>query len=323
MSGVAFAFLLQVTLVADTPTENAWPILGKADRPDGTVLKIVAVRVVRRWDPSTERFLELPSPESRLMRSAEVGDAAWKTALRQGPTGIYDVTVNEGDKRVHAARMVLGSPQALFQSMRRSAGKLAEVCDRASASVEELQQILAGKRPGTAAAREAFIKRLHADEQFLQELARKTDLTGSAALLNDLCAQIRNAQVWELPAGTKDEELNDGKVGDRDIFLDPKLTFTGLQARIAGARTAISREVPLSMATILDRLFARAEERPERLVNRAREAASEALKILELAPEPDKEAKAAVEAATNADAGKIAEIRKGLQAIEEKYQAKP
>lgn len=324
---VLCAVLLQesspVTVVPDTPTETAWPIAGKASRPDGTVLKIVASRVERRWDPATEKFREFQSPESRLMRSAEVGGSAYKTNLKNGPTGVYDVTVNEGDKRHYSGRMLLGNTKDLLQSTRRSVGKISELCDRATANLEELQRILAGKQPGTAQAREAFIKRVHADEQLLQELGKKTDLTASAFLLNDLCAQIRNAQVWELPPGTKDEELNDGKVGDRDVFLDPKLTFTSLKTMIAGARTVVSREVSVSAATIVDRLLARAEERPDRLFNRAKDAAAEALKVLEAAPVEDKEAKAALEAVTNTDSQGIAEVRKGLKAILARHLAEP
>lgn len=324
--GVLCSALLQaspVTVVADPPTETAWPINGKADRPDGTVLRIIAVRVERRWDPAVDRFREFVSPESRLTRSAEVGGSTWKTNLRMGPTGVYDVTVHEGDKRVYSSRLLLGATPALFQSMRRSAGKLAEICDRATENLELLQNVIAGKQPGTAAARDTFIKKVHADEQFLQELAKKTDLTGSAFLLNDILSQIRNAQIWELPPGTKDEELNDGKVGDRDVFLDPKLTFTSLKAMIAGARAAISREVSLSGALLVDRLLARAEERPERLLSRAKEAASEVMKILEAAPIEDKEAKAAVDAATRADSEGISDVRKGLKAVISKHLVEP
>ncbi len=314
----ALVLCLQVTVVPDSPTETSWPVGGKANRPDGTVLKIVAIRVERRWDPTAERFREFLSPESRLTRSAEVGGASWQCKLKNGPTGVYDVVVHEGDKRVHADRMILGSAGPLLVSTRKSLAKLLEVCERAAGYAEELQQILAGKQPGTAAAREAFIKRVYADEQLLQELARRTDLTGSIFLLNDLCSQIRNAQVWELPPGTKDEELNDGKVGDRDIFLDPKLSFASLKAQIAGVRTTVSRELSLSMATILDRILART---PERLLNRARDTASEALKILEQAPVEDKEAKAAIDAATKAEASSVEEIRKGLQELIAKHQA--
>jgi len=312
----ALVLCLQVTVVPDAPTETSWPIAGKANRPDGTVLKVVAVRVERRWDPVAERFREFLSPESRLTRSAEVGGASWQCKLKNGPTGVYDVAVNEGDKRVHAERMLLGSPAPLFLATRRSLAKLLEVSERAAGYADELQQIIAGKQPGTAAARDAFIKRVHADEQFLQDMAGRTDLTASIFLLNDLLAQIRNAQVWELPAGTKDEELNDGKVGDRDIFLDPKLTFTSLKAQIAAIRPTVSRELSLSMATIVDRIFART---PERLLNRARDAASEAMKILEQAPVEDKEAKAAVDAATKTDAAGVAEVRKGLQELMAKH----
>jgi hypothetical protein len=314
----ALVLCLQVTVVPDSPTETSWPMAGKANRPDGTVLKVVAVRVERRWDPTVERFREFLSPESRLTRSAEVGGASWQCKLKNGPTGVYDVTVNEGDKRVHAERMLLGSPAPLLASTRRSIPKLIETCDRVGTYAEELQQILAGKQPGTAAAREAFIKRVYADEQYLQELSTRTDLTASIILLNDLLAQIRNAQVWELPAGTKDEELNDGKVGDRDVFLDAKLTFTSLKAQIAAVRTTVSRELSLSMATILDRIFART---PERMLHRARDAASEAMKILEQAPVEDKEAKAAIDAATKAEASGVADIRKGLQELMAKHLA--
>lgn len=324
--GVLCALLQEkstVTVVADTPTDTAWPILGKVDRPDGTIVKVTAARVERRWDPSVERFRELVLPESRLMRSSETSGRQFKAQLKLGPTGFYDLAVHEGDRPLHAERLLLGSTTPLFIATRRAVAKLAEVCDRASAKLEELQKILAGKQPGTAAARETFIRRVHVDELLLQDVAAKTDLTASAFLLNDLCVQIRNAQVWQLSSSDTDEELNDGKVGEREVFLDPSVNFKSLHAMIGSAKTVLSREISLSAATILLTIFARAEEKPERLLARAKDAASETLRILLLAPVDDQEARVSIEAAAGANAQGIAEVRKALQAIVTKHREEP
>jgi hypothetical protein len=41
----------QITITPDAPTERGWPISGKITRPDGTVVKVTAVRIERRWEP--------------------------------------------------------------------------------------------------------------------------------------------------------------------------------------------------------------------------------------------------------------------------------
>lgn len=311
------------TVAPEPPTDTAWPIQGRMNRPDGTVIKISAARVERRWDPVASRFRELVSRETRLARSAEVDGRGFKANLKPGPVGIYDVSLQEGGKRIHGERHLLGGSAALFASTRKSVAKMVEIGERASACLDDLQRILAGKQPGTAQARETFIKRVAADEELLQDLAAKTDLTASIALLNDICVQIRNAQVWELPAGTVDEQLNDGKVGERDIFLDPQLTFTSLRAMIASVKTVVSRELSLSAASMLDAAFARAEEKGERFLSRAKNVATEALKLLALAPEEDKEARAAVEAAERADTPGIPDVRKGLRAVAAQHLGAP
>src|SRR6185436_4089819 len=161
----------------------------------------------------------------------------------------------------------------------------------------------------------------YGDEQLLQDLAARSDLTGSVALLTEVCGQIRNAQVWQLPGGKGEEELNDAQGEKRDLFLDPKLTFKGLHAIIDAAKSVISRELALSAATTLDLWFARAEEKPERLLQKAKDAASEALKTLLLAPVEDREARQAIESAERADAARIAEIRAALRDLASKHLA--
>lgn len=325
---VAIAFLLlqdkpAASLTPDAPTETAWPIQGRVDRPDGTVVKVSAARVERRWDPVAARFRELISQETRLARSAEVGSRGFRTNLKPGPTGLYEVSLQEGSKRVCCERHLLGGSSALIAATKRSVAKMAEMAERASANLDEIQKILASRQPGTAQTRETFIRKVAADEELLLDLAARTDLTGSIALLNDICIQIRNAQVWELPPGTVDEQLNDGKVGERDIFLDPQLSFTSLRATIASVKTVISRELSLSTAAMLDASFARAEEKGERFLSRARSLAAEGLKILALAPEEDKDARTALEAAERADATGTAEVRKGLQAVLSAHLGQP
>jgi hypothetical protein len=199
--------------------------------------------------------------------------------------------------------------------------KLIELSERATANLAEIEKILAGRLPGTARDREAFIKRVHGEEQLLEELAAKSDLTASVALLSEICAHIRNAQVWQLPQGKGDEELNDTQGEKRDIFLDPKLTFKSLHATIESVKTVISRELALSTASLLGVWFARAEERPERLLSKARDAASEALKTLLLAPVEDPEARAAIESAERAEAPQIADVRKALRGLASRHLA--
>lgn len=312
-----------VAITADSPTETAWPIHGRANRPNGTVVKISATRLERRWDAAVERFREIVSPEFRISRSAEIDGRSFRASLRAAAAGVYDVVVLEGEDRLHAERMILGRPAELAAATRRSVAKLTELADRASACLDDLEKILAGKLPGTSKDRDAFIKRIYAEEQLLQELAAKSELTGSVALLAEICSQIRNAQVWQLPAGKGDEELNDTQGEKRDVFLDPKLTFKSLHALLDGTKAVISRELILSCATVLDLAFARAEEKPDRLISRAKDAAGEALKTLQLAPVEDKEARATIEAAERADVPQIAEVRKALRALASKHLADP
>jgi hypothetical protein len=309
-----------VTITADSPSDTAWPILGRANRPDGTVVKISATRLQRRWDAAAERFREVVSPEFRISRSAEIDARAFRASLKAGAAGVYDVVVLDGEDRLHTERMVLGRPPELAAATRKSVAKLIELVDRASGGLDEIEKILAGKLPGAAKDRDVFIKRVYADEQILQDLAAKSELSGSVALLTEICSQIRNAQVWQLPAGKGEEELNDTQGEKRDIFLDPKLTFKSLHAILDGTKTVISRELVLSCATVLELSFARAEEKPERLVSRAKDAA---LKTLQLAPVEDKEARATIESAERAEAPQIAGVRKSLRALASKHLADP
>jgi hypothetical protein len=255
------------------------------------------------------------------MKSAEVEGRAFRANLKFGPTGMYDISVNESDQRLQTERYVLGHPIALFATEKKSLAKMVEVCDRAKVNLDEIQRILAGKQPGTAQAKEAFIKRVHADELLVQELAAKIDLTGSVALLDEICGHIRNAQVWELSAGKGTaEQTNDGEGAGRDIFLDPKLNFKGLHAMIDEGRTVISHEMILSTATILDALFARSEGRPEKVFLRARDVAIDALQLIGQAPVEDKDARAIFEQAAGATSASLGEVRKSLQGVAAKHR---
>lgn len=312
-----------VSISADPPTDTTWPILGRANRPNGTVVKVSANRLERRWDPVVERFRESLSPEFRISRSAEIDSRSFKAALKAGSPGIYDLVVLEGEARLHSERILLGRSGELAAATRKSVAKLLELAERAAVNLDEIEKILAGKLPGTSKDREGFIKRVHGEEQLLQELAAKSDLTASVAFLSEICSQIRNAQVWQQPAAKSDEQLNDTQGEKRDVFLDPKLTFKSLHAVIDGAKAVISRELALSTATVLDLWFARAEEKPDRLMSKARDAASEAMKTLLLAPVEDKEARAAIESAERAEAAQIADVRKALRALASKHLADP
>jgi hypothetical protein len=311
----------RVSITVDSPTDAAWPVLGRANRPDGTVVKVSAVRVERRWDPTAGRFRPLASAEFRISRSAEISGRSFRAGLKPGFPGVYELVVVEGEQRIHEERILLGRASELAAATRRSVGKLIELADRATAGLDELEKIVAGKLPGTAKDRDAFIKRVYGDEQLIQELAAKSDLTASVALMNEVCSQIRNAQVWQLPPGKGEEELNDTQGEKRDLFLDPKLTFKGLHAIIDSTKSVISRELALSAATTLELWFARAEEKPDRLLSKARDAASEALKTLLTAPVEDKEARAVLESAERADESRIAEVRAALRELASKHLA--
>lgn len=312
-----------VSISSDPPTENAWPINGRVSRPNGSVVKLSAVRVERRWDASQDRFREFSAAESRIMKSAEIDGRSFRANLKSGPSGLYELTVAEGDQKLHTERLLLGSPAALFASTRKSVEKMIELCDRATANLDEIERVLKAKQPGTEPAKEAFIKRVHADEQLLRELSVKSDLTGSAALLDEICSQIRNAQVWGLSGGKSTEQRNDGEGAAKDIFLDPKLSFKILHGMIDAVRSVVSRELSLSAASILDALFARAEERPEKQLSKAKSVALEALKLLAAAPLEDKEARAVIEAAAVTESPGLAETRKALQALIAKHRGEP
>ncbi len=322
--GILLALLQEkapVTIAPEAPTETVWPISGRCQRPNGTVVKILAVRVQRQWEPGLKQFREFTPAESRLMKSAEVDARAFRANLKFGPTGVYDISVNESDQRLCNERHVLGHPKELFAVTKKSLSKMADLCDRAAADLDEIQKILAGKQPGSAKEKDAFIKKVYADEQLIQELAAKTDLTGSTALLNEIFMQIRNAQVWELStAGRSSEQQNDGEGAGRDVFLDPKLTFKGLHETIASARLVISSELALSTASILEAMYARAEGRPEKVFLKARDLAIEAIQVISQAPMEDKEARAVIEAAAAAGPSGIPEARKALQGLMTRFR---
>jgi len=310
-----------VTFAPEPPTENTWPISGKCTRPNGTVLKVAAVRIERRYEPTVDKFREFPTAECRLIKSAEVDGRSFRANLKNGPTGVYDISITEQDQRLILERHVLGLPTALFSSTKKSVAKMLEISDRAAANLDEIEKVLAGKQPGTAGAREAFIKRVNADEQAVGDLMAKTDLTGTVTLLIEICAHIRNAQVWELAGGKATEETNDGEGRGKDIFLDPKLTFKGLRARIESVRSVVSREMILSSASLLDALYARAELKPDRVFAKARDFAGETVNFVASAPVEDKEARAILETVARADASGIAEARKSLQELAAKHRA--
>jgi hypothetical protein len=323
--GILLALLQEkapVTIAPETPTETAWPISGRCQRPNGTVVKVLAVRVQRQWEPGLKQFREFTPAESRLMKSAEVDARAFRANLKFGPTGVYDVSVNESDQRLCNERHVLGHPAALFAVTKKSLAKMADLCDRAAADLDEIQKILAGKQPGSAKEKDAFIKKVYADEQLIQELAAKTDLTGSTALLNEIFMQIRNAQVWELSgSGRSSEQQNDGEGAGKDVFLDPKLTFKSLRETIDSVRLVLSNELALSTASILEAMYARAEGRPEKVFLKARDLAIEAIQVVSQAPVEDKEARAAIEAAAAVGSSGIPEARKVLQGLMARFRA--
>jgi hypothetical protein len=311
------------SIAPESPTDSAWPISGRVPRPNGTVVKVLAVRVERRWEAALGQFREFTPAESRLMKSAEVDGRAFRANLEFGPTGVYDISLNESEQRLLSERHVLGHPAALFSLTRKTLAKMLDLCDRASANLDEIQKVLSGKQPGPAKAREAFIKRVDADEQLVQDFAAKTDLTGSTALLNEICVQIRNAQVWELSDGKTAAEQNDGEGAGRDVFLDPKLNFKILREMIESVRGVLSRELVLSAASILDALYARAEGRPEKVFQKARDLATLATQLVREAPVEDKDARAVIEAAAAANSSGIAEARKSLQSLMSKYRVEP
>jgi hypothetical protein len=313
-----------VTIAPEMPTDTVWPISGRCQRPNGTVVKVLAVRVERRWEPDLNQFRELTPAESRLMKSAEVDGRAFRANVKSGPTGVYDVSVNESDQRLCNERHVLGHPTSLFSVTKKSLTKLADLCDRAATDLDEIQKVLAGKQAGGSREKDAFIKKVYADEQLIQELAAKTDLTGSTALLTEIFVQIRNAQVWELsPSGKSTEQQNDGEGAGRDVFLDPKLNFKILRDTIASVRLVISHELVLSTASILEAMYARSEGRPEKVFLKARDLALEGVQVLSQAPVEDKEARAVIESVAAAGASALAETRKALQELMTKYRVAP
>src|SRR5204863_7452037 len=135
-----------VTIAPEAPTDSAWPISGRVQRPNGTVVKVLAVRVQRRWEPTLQQFCEFTPAESRLMKSAEVDSRTFRANLKFGPTGVYDISVNESEQRLCNERHVLGQPGALFSLTRKILPKIVELCDRASADVDEIQKVLSGKQ---------------------------------------------------------------------------------------------------------------------------------------------------------------------------------
>lgn len=280
-----------VRLAPGPATERAWPIDGTVDLADGAALRLSAARVERRWDAKARRFEEAPSVEARVAGNAVVAGKAFGATLKRSAPGLYVVTVSHSGRTLHRERMILGRVPEFFPAAGRQAGKLADLADRMAGSFGEVEAVAERKlRPGPKSEK-AFAQRVSADMQQLEDLGPLTDFTGTVGYLRDLGYHLLNAQVWGAAGG--DDLENDG---DAKLFLDSSLDLRATKALVASAKGVLSREARASAATVLDELFRRAADRPEKLLSRAREAAREALKVLRETPERDADFEGVLEA---------------------------
>lgn len=297
-----------VTLTAAAPTDSAWPIRGKVDRPDESVVRVSAVRLERRWDAKRRAFAETATHESRLAASAKVAAKGFEVSLKKGAPGAYRVTVAVDGKPGPAERVLLGKPLELLAGAGRQAPKLAAAIERLGGFLDEIEQVAQGKKRADAKAEQSFVKRLTAELQALEEASAKTDLTATAFYLRELASHLLNAQVWTgAPAGELEQD------GDLSVFVDPDLNSRVVRELIGSGKGVLSLELRACSAAALLALLPAAEE-PKKALAPVREAARDSARLAREAPERDADFEALLESAASVEEEGLEDLRARLQA---------
>lgn len=275
--------LQEESLLPGTPTETEWPMKGTTAAADGTELTVAAIRIERRWNAETKKFFETAAPDTRVRVDAVAARKSFSGRLPARTPGYYEIVVSEEGKRRFETRRALGRVDRLFEKTAKSVPKILDAAGEASKFADEIGAILEGKARPSPEKREDFLKRLAKTETWVHEEYAKSDLTATLAILRDICAHLRNAQVWG--SGPKVYGDNDAPAEKAGWFVDRTMTLARLRDLIASVRGVVSRELRASTARILADLL----ERPSGVVPAPRSAAEAARKLLTEAPEHDAE----------------------------------
>ncbi len=235
-------------------TETSWGIRGTTRLRADTELRVVAVRMERRWEAEQACFTEMKSDSMRLRASAFTAHGGrFEAALKAGPVGEYEVVVSQcgadEDTTLVCRKTILGDAARAFSAWDGHLKKLAAAVEAAARFVEEIRQFAGAANPPRKGACEDFLRRVQVHEQCIAAAAEATDWSACAALLVGIYYEIRNAQVWhrETPRG---EAGNDSEVR-KGVFLDPELTLDGIDKRVAEAGRVLGLEVRVSVAKLL------------------------------------------------------------------------
>lgn len=274
-----------VAIVSSGVKDNFWTVSGTADHPDGTMLVVAVRRFERMWDGSSPRLMETPSDECRFRGSAAVAKKRFLAKMKSGPTGLYQVSVAQAEKVLVQETLGMGNPEVLFGTTRKNLEGIQDVIRKASAFLKEIEGHLEGRKPPSVDVRDRFLTKLAEQEGFLESVRPKLDLTATLSLLRDVYHHLRNAQIWEHAKGSGPDD-NDQLDAKKGYFLDPDLTLGDLSRRIEWAEKVLAVEIRASVAENLEELLRRAGSDAKKL-DKVRDAAKDALELLEAAPQRD------------------------------------
>ncbi|MBI4566188.1 MAG: hypothetical protein HY716_16000 [Planctomycetes bacterium] len=311
----------EIRVFPGEPGEKTWPIYGSADLPDQAEVRLVARRMERRWQAAAGRFAEYPS-EKTARSAAAVNAKTFQLFLRPGCPGRYVLALSQEETRLRTVQAALGPIGRLFGDSCAAARKLVASIDKAAEFLEEIEETARRPEAPEGTRRDDFLRRVTSEERALERAYDACDLTGTIHFVwRDIYYQIRNAQVWDRADRPSAAEADNDPADRKGYFLDDRLTLDMLRKKIASAKTVLSLEMRLSVAVLLEDLFARADQDPKR-VEGARAAAREAGKFLAAAPEPDARFAALIESAASEE-GNAGDLCPALRAHAERYLSPP
>lgn len=272
-----------VHIIPGTLTPESWKVRCVLDRPDGTVIKVGAARVERRWMPQARRLEERIDSLRREIRTGEVSQKAFEVEFPPRPHGLYELKVTENAKELGQDRAFQGSPAALFAAAVKNVPKLISACEQLASLVNDLEAVARDEKLSTENNRSKFEKRVtDLKKNVLDAIGKEVDLAATIHLMNQVVTELLGAQVW--PRSKEAAAQND----EKQIFSDEKITFASLKKGIEDIKHMLSLELRASAAVILAEVFRRAQEHPKRPLTGPRDAATAAIGSLAGAPEQDK-----------------------------------
>ena len=310
-----------VRLTSGEATAKTWKIFGTAAVADDTELILGLRRIERRWEARVSRFLEYPDDLHRIRATADVKGGNFEAVLKAGAVGRYDVTVSTHENSIHKARLPLGGVEPLFQGTIEGVRRMSGLAEKISALSAELERFADNPDQATMKAREGFTVKVTALQKQVEEEWGQTDLTGSLRVLRDACQHLRNAQIWEM--GRRPEGAENDPIGDqKGFFLDPNMTFGELRKVLGSMREIMSTEIKVSIAGLLEGLYATAGGSGDKRKEAARAAARAAGKLLDAAPVPNPEFAKLVDRAADSDV-EVGPLRDQLKAAAEAHLVAP